>query len=117
MPKAKRVADLKIRGLPPGVVEWLRARARRESVSPEEIAQRVLPAAFADEKGMGTAIREIVGDGGVDLEIPPREVEDPIDFSGPEYGPYDDDRSDEAPGPAGSRAPSPTATETDTPPA
>lgn len=113
------MADLKIRGLPPGVVEWLHDRARRESVSPEEIAQRVLLAAFAEEKGMGSAIREIVGEGGMDLEIPPREGDrEPIDFSGREYGPDDDDPPDpaEASGPAGSRTPSPTATETDIPP-
>ena len=109
------MADLKIRGLTPGVVEWLHDRARRESVSAEEIAQRVLLAAFANEKGMGTAIREIVGEGGMDLEIPPREVEDPIDFSGPEYGRYDDDRPADAPGPPESQAPPRTGTETDTP--
>lgn len=111
------MADLKIRGLTPGVVEWLHDRARRESVSAEKIARRVLLAAFAEEKGMGTAIREIVGEGGVDLEIPPREVDrEPIDFSGPEYGPDDDDCAGEAPGPAESRAPAPTAAETDPPP-
>lgn len=112
------MADLRIRGLTPGVVEWLHDRARRESVSPEEIAERVLLSAFAEEKGMGSAIREIVGEGGIDLEIPPREVEDPINFSGPEYGPDDDDRAGpgEASGPAESRAPPPTGTETDVPP-
>ena len=112
------MTDLKIRGLTPGIAEWLHDRARRESVSPEEIAQRVLLSAFAEEKGMGSAIREIVGEGGMDLEIPPREGDrEPIDFSGPEYGPDDDDCAGEAPGPPESLAgaPAPTATETDTP--
>lgn len=113
------MADPRIRGLTPGVVEWLHDRARRESVSPEEIVQRVLLSAFAEEKGMGSAIREIVGEGGMDLEIPPREGGgEPIDFSGPEYGPDDDDPPDpgETPGLVASQARSPIAPEPDTPP-
>lgn len=115
------MADLVIRGLSPMIVEWLRDRARRESVSPEEIARRVLLDAFVNEKGLGTAIREAIGPKGLVLEIPPRSEaggREPIDFSGPEYGVYDDDPPGpgETPGPAESRAPTPPAAKTDTPP-
>lgn len=115
------MADLVIRGLSPMIVEWLRDRARRESVSPEEIARRVLLDAFVNEKGLGTAIREAVGPKGMDLEIPPRagtRRKEPIDFFGPESGPDDDDPPGpgETPGPAESRAPTPKAAETDPPP-
>ena len=38
------------------------------------------------EAPLGTTIRQIVGDDGVDLELPPREVGSPIDFSSDAYG-------------------------------
>ncbi len=110
-----------VRGLSPAIVQWLRARAWHEAVSPEEIARRVLAAAYVNEKGLGTAIREAVGPKGLVLEIPPRSEaggREPIDFSGPEYGVYDEDPPGpgETPGPAESRAPTTPAAKTDTPP-
>ena len=135
------MSDLVIRGLSPSIVEWLRVHARRESVSPEEMVRRILRDAYAErrrppggppaaivepppatkKKGLGTLICEAVGEKGLVLEIPPRKGagrREPIDFSGPEYGAYDDDPPGpgDAPGAAESQAPPPKTTEPDTPP-
>lgn len=80
------MANLSIRRLDDDVYRWLKVQARTESASMEEVVRRILRDAYSDDKPMGTIIREIMGDNGVDLEIPPREVEEPIDFSSPEYG-------------------------------
>lgn len=45
-----------------------------------EVVRRILRDAYIGPRPMGTAIREIMGRNGVDLEIPPREVEEPIAF-------------------------------------
>lgn len=135
------MSDLVIRGLSPSIVEWLRAHADREAVSPEEVVRRILrdaytegrrspdatPAAIVEtppatkKKGLGTMIREAVGEKGLVVEIPPRAGagrREPIDFSGPEYGAYGDDPPGpgDAPGAAESQALPPTDTEADTPP-
>ena len=135
------MAHLVVRGLSPSIVQWLRARAWHEAVSPEEVVRRILqdayierrrppegtPAAIVEAppateaKGLGTSISEAVGPKGLVVEIPPRSEtggREPIDFSGPEYGACDDDPPGpaEAPGPAESRAPTPKAAKTDTPP-
>lgn len=135
------MAHLVVRGLSPGIVQWLRARAWREAVSPEEVVRRILhdeyterrrppdgtPAAIVEAppateaKGLGTLIQEAVGPKGLVVEIPPRSEaggREPIDFSGPEYGADDDDPPDpgETPGPDESRATTPKAAKTDTPP-
>ena len=38
------------------------------------------------EEPVGEMIRRIVGDDGIDLDLPEREVDDPIDFASPDYG-------------------------------
>lgn len=38
------------------------------------------------EEPVGTMIRRIVGDDGFDLDLPAREVDEPIDFTSPDYG-------------------------------
>ena len=42
------------------------------------------------EEPVGTMIRRIVGDDGFDLDLPAREVDEPIDFASRDYG--EDDR-------------------------
>lgn len=82
------MASLSIRRLDDEVVRSLKVRARQESLSLEELARRILSRASAtnSRKPVATTIREIFG-GGVDLEIPPRETLERVDFSTPEYGP------------------------------
>ena len=41
--------------------------------------------AFADEEPIGTMIRRLTGDAAQDLELPVREVDEPIDFGTPDY--------------------------------
>ena len=39
-----------------------------------------------NEAPLGTTIRQIVGDDGIDLELPRRGIESPIDFASDDYG-------------------------------
>ena len=41
--------------------------------------------ALADEEPIGTMIRRLTGDAAQDLELPVREVDEPIDFGTPDY--------------------------------
>lgn len=65
----------------------LKARAKRDSLSLEETVRRILRAAVADEVLLGSAIRRIVGQDGIDLELPKRETFGPINFASDDYGP------------------------------
>ena len=42
-----------------------------------------------DEEPVGAMIRRIVGDDRFDLDLPAREVDDPIDFTSPDYSEND----------------------------
>ena len=85
------MASLSVRRLDSEVVHRLKIRAERESLSLEETVRRILRRAVANEEGFGSMIRRIVGDDGFDLDLPAREVDDPIDFTSPDYG-EDDSR-------------------------
>lgn len=74
------MANLSIRKLDDEVYRWLKVQARVQSTSMAEVVRRILRDAYIGPRPMGTVIREIMGQSGVDLEIPPREVEEPITF-------------------------------------
>lgn len=80
------MANLSIRRLDEDTVRRLKVRAEREGTSLEETVRRILQAAVVDEEPLGTLIRRIVGKG-VDIELPKREVDAPIDFGSDDYGP------------------------------
>ena len=80
------MANLSVRRLDEEVVRRLKARAARESVSMEEEVRRILRQAVMAEEPLGSAIRRIVGDDGVDLELARREAYEPVDFDSPAYG-------------------------------
>lgn len=80
------MANLSVRRLDSEVVHRLKIRAERESLSLEETVRRILRSAVVDEEPVGAMIRRIVGDDGFDLDLPAREVDDPIDFTLPDYG-------------------------------
>ncbi len=80
------MASLSIRRLEDETLARLKARAKRDSLSLEETVRRILRAAVVNEAPLGTTIRQIVGDDGIDLELPRREIESPIDFASDEYG-------------------------------
>ena len=63
----------------------LRMRAARQNVSMEEAVRRILRSAVADEEPVGPMIRRLVADNACDLELPVREVDQPIDFASPDY--------------------------------
>ena len=80
------MASLSVRRLDDEVVRRLKIRAAREAVSLEETVRRILGTAVVDEEPVGTMIRRIVGSDASDLDLPEREVDDPIDFASPDYG-------------------------------
>lgn len=70
MPADPKTAQLTVRGLDPGVLERLKARARRNGRSMEEEIRQVLTAAAGGSRaelaaGMA-ALREAIGDQGFD---------------------------------------------------
>lgn len=87
------MATMTIRNLGDDVKARLRVRAALHGRSMEEEARTILRDALAAQprSGGGAAwvadIRALVEPlGGVDLELPPREIHDhPVDFSDPEY--------------------------------
>ena len=83
------MASLSIRRLDDEVVRRLKIRAEREAVSLEETVRRILRMAVVDEEPVGAMIRRIVGSDAVDLDLPGREVDDPIDFTSADYGQND----------------------------
>ena len=80
------MASLSVRRLDGEVIRRLKIRARRDGLSVEETVRRILTNAVVDEEPAGAMIRRIVGDDAVDLDLPKREVDDPIDFASSEYG-------------------------------
>ena len=83
------MASLSVRRLDSEVVRRLKIRAERESLSLEETVRRILQSAVVDEEPVGAMIRRIVGDDRFDLDLPAREVDDPIDFTSPASGETD----------------------------
>lgn len=74
------MANLSIRRLDDDIYRWLKIQARIQSTSMTEVARRILRDAYIGQRPLGTVIREIMGRSGVDLEIPPRDVAEPITF-------------------------------------
>jgi plasmid stability protein len=92
------MASITIRKLNDSVKTKLRIRAAQNGRSMEEEARVIITAAVSGEPGtkpgnMAERIRSRFEPlGGVELEIPPRGPDrEPPDFSGPEYGTYDDE--------------------------
>ena len=61
-------------------------RAEREGISLEGSGRRILRSTVVDEEHLGTLIRRIVGRG-LDVELPQRELDVPIDFASDDYLP------------------------------
>ena len=80
------MASLSIRRLEDETLRRLKARAKRDSLSLEETVRRILRVAVVNDVPLGTTIRRIVGEDAIDLELPQREFDSPIDFTSDEYG-------------------------------
>ena len=80
------MASLSVRRLDGEVIRRLKIRAQRDGLSVEETVRRILAAAVVDVEPVGAMIRRIIGDDRVDLDLPAREVDEPIDFTSGEYG-------------------------------
>ena len=83
------MANLSVRRLDSEVVRRLKIRAERENLSLEETVRRILRSAAADVEPVGAMIRRILGDEGFDLDLPAREIDEPVDFTSPDYGEND----------------------------
>ena len=64
----------------------LKSGVLRDGLSMEETARRSQADTAVDVEPAGAMIRRIVGDDAVDLDLPAREVDAPIDFTSDEYG-------------------------------
>lgn len=74
--------SLSIRRVPEDVIERLRVQAAQHGVSMEEEARRLLKAGVAGTEPVGALAQELFGgDGGADLEIPVREIVEPVDLT------------------------------------
>ena len=79
------MANLSVRRLDDETMYRLRMRAARQNLSMEEAVRRILRSAVADEEPIGAMIRRVVADNACDLELPAREIDEPIDFASPDY--------------------------------
>ena len=76
------MASLSIRKLDDEVYEQLRTRAARHGVSMEEEARQILTRAVSPPERMGDLFLKIFGpERGGDLQLPDRELDNPIDLS------------------------------------
>ena len=83
------MARLNVRGLDGEVIRRLKIRAQRDGLPVEETVRRIPADAVVDVddvEPVGTMIRRIMGDDAVDFDLPPREIEEPIDFTSGDYG-------------------------------
>lgn len=93
------MATLTIRELDDSAEAQLRVRAAEHGRSMEEEAREILASALAVRRSPAGAVsmaerirRRFEPVGGVELQIRDRLADrDPVDFSGPEYGVYDDE--------------------------
>lgn len=75
------MASLSIRRLDDETYDRLRDRATRKGVSMEEEARQILKRAVSPPERLGDLFLKVFGPlGGADLEIPPREPHEPMDF-------------------------------------
>lgn len=78
------MASLSIRKLDDETYDRLRDRAVRRGVSMEEEARQILRRAVSPPERLGDLFLKVFGpERGADLELPPREPHDPIDFDDP----------------------------------
>ena len=80
------MAVLSVRRMDGEVIRRLKVRVQRDGLSVEETVRRILADAVVDVEPAGAMIRRIVGDAATDLDLPAREVDDPIDLTPGEYG-------------------------------
>ncbi len=95
------MGSLLIRDLDDDVKARLRIRAAENGHSMEAEARAIIAKALVDQReahrdpryGLGTYLHEKAMEiGGFELDIPPRtDLAGRVDFSGPEYGTYDDE--------------------------
>lgn len=75
------MATISVRKLDDETVKRLRLRAARNGVSMEEEVRRILKRAVNAPDRLGDLAVRMFGEGyGIDLELPERELQDPIDL-------------------------------------
>lgn len=74
------MASLSIRKLEDDTLQRLRIRAARHQVSMEEEVRRILRQAVMPPPRLGSLAAAYFGENGVELELPQREVHEPVGF-------------------------------------
>lgn len=74
------MASLSIRKLEDDTLQRLRIRAARHQVSMEEEVRRILRQAVMPPERLGSLAAAYFGEEGVELELPEREVYEPVSF-------------------------------------
>lgn len=74
------MASLSIRKLEDETLQRLRIRAAHHQVSMEEEARRILRQAVMPPTRLGSLATAYFGEEGIDLELPQREVYEPVSF-------------------------------------
>lgn len=72
--------SLSIRKLEDETLQRLRVRAAHHQVSMEEEVRRILRQAVMPPENAGSLAKSYFGDEGVELELPKREVYEPVSF-------------------------------------
>ena len=73
--------DISVRRIDPEIYEKLRSRARRHGVSMEEEVRRILGSAVRAPERLGDLATTLFGENGIDLNLPQREIHEPVDFA------------------------------------
>lgn len=73
--------DISVRRIDEEVYERLRSRARRHGVSMEEEVRRILGSAVNAPERLGDLAMTLFGDSGIGLDLPEREIHEPVDFT------------------------------------
>lgn len=71
---------LSVRRIDDDVYEKLRSRAKSHGVSMEEEARRILRSAVSGPEELGSLARELFGEDGIELDIPARDHNQPVNF-------------------------------------
>ena len=71
---------LSVRRIDDDIYEKLRSRAKSHGVSMEEEARRILRSAVSGPEELGSLARELFGEDGIELDIPARDHNQPVNF-------------------------------------
>ena len=75
------MSSLSVRKIDSEVYERLRVRAAKHGVSMEEEVRRIITASVNAPERLGDMALHLFGERGVDVQVPAREIHEPIGFA------------------------------------